>query len=270
MCNNLNAVILSSHQHAMEIKTPHTLKNPPVKEAITQIKVTPKTKFNKSFFESYAQLEKEKYPTSAPQQETLFQFISGEHGAHSGVTNKGISGYKLSSKDGQNIIQIAKDRFAVSRLEPYRTWDDLIQETHRTWVNYISIFEPSSVIGLSVRYINHFLIPSSMQKFEDYLECTPVIPKGLPQSFASFYVNYRLPNPETNAVANVQLIFEGAIETEDKSGMIIPIVLDSDVYKICTLDPSSDDIWNAFNELHDFKNTVFFQSLTYKTLEMFQ
>jgi len=52
--------------------------------------------------------------------------------------------------------------------------------------------------------------------------------------------------------------------------MIIPIVLDSDVYKICTLDPSSDDIWNAFNELHDFKNTVFFQSLTYKTLEMFQ
>lgn len=247
------------------------LARPPIKEAILQFLVTPSDTYTPDLLKKFVAAESDEYPKSLAQKETLIQFMSGDDGQHTGFTDKGVNGYKISSDDGLNIVQVFKDRLAVSRLDSYSSWEDLLEEAQRVWGVYTSIFNPKTATGVSVRYINHFVLPPDMKNFEDYLESTPNIPKDLPQGLASFYVRYQLPDPDTGAVASVQLLFEGVKFDEGSSEPRIPIVLDTDILKRCEI--ASEDvetIWDNFCQLHDFKNDVFFKTVKEKALEMFR
>lgn len=248
-----------------------TLARPPIKEAILQILVTPSDTYNPDLLKVFVDAESGTYPTSLAQRKTLIQFMVGNDTQHTDVTDSGVSGYKISSNDGLNIVQVFKDRLAISRLDSYTSWDDLLVEAQRIWDIYRGIFNPKEVKGLSVRYINHFMLPPKMKNFEEYLESTPNIPKELPQGLASFFVSYRLPDKDTEAVANVQLLFEGVTFDKDSQEPKIPIVLDTDVYKSSTIAPEDlETIWSNFSQLHDFKNEVFFNTVKEKAMEMFR
>jgi uncharacterized protein (TIGR04255 family) len=246
------------------------LARPPIKEAILQFLVSPSDAYTPELLKKFVEIESGKYPKSLAQRETLIQFISGNDGQHTGFTDKGVNGYKISSDDELNIVQVFKDRLAISRLDPYSSWEKLLEEAQRVWGIYISIFKPKTVTGISIRYINHFMLPSDMKNFEDYLESTPSIPKDLPQGMASFYVSYKLPDPDIEAVANVQLLFEGVKLDASTSEPRIPIVLDTDVLKKFEIATDAEVIWDNFSQLHNFKNEVFFKTVKEKTLEMFR
>ena len=247
------------------------LARPPIKEAILQLLVSPSDTYTPDLLKRFVGVESGGYPKSLAQKETLIQFMSGDEGQHTGFTDKGINGFKISSDDGLNIVQVFKDRLAVSRLDSYTSWEDLLAETQRLWNVYVDIFSPKSVRGVSVRYINHFILPSNMENFEDFLESTPNIPANLPQGLASFYVNYKLPDPAIEAVANVQLLFEGVRFNKDSKEPIIPIVLDTDIQKISEIATNdSEKILSCFDQLHDYKNEVFFNTVKEKALEMFR
>jgi len=247
------------------------LARPPIKEAILQLLVDPSDSFSPDLLKKFVEAENKEYPKSLAQRETLIQFMSGDDGQHTGVTDKGFNGYKISSDDGLNIVQVYKDRLAISRLDSYSSWEILLAEAQRIWDVYKDIVAPKAVKGVSVRYINHFILPSDMKNFEDYLESTPSIPKELPQGLASFYVNYKVPDPDMKAVASVQLLFEGVRFDEGSQEPKLPVVLDTDIQMI--FDTAAEDketIWDNFSKLHDFKNKVFFNTVKEKTLEMFR
>jgi uncharacterized protein (TIGR04255 family) len=246
------------------------LARPPIKEAILQFLVSPSDVYTPDLPKKFVEAESSEYPKSLAQKETLIQFISGNDGQHTGFTDKGVNGYKISSDDGLNIVQVFKDRLAVSRLDSYTSWESLLEEAQRVWGVYTSIFSPKTVTGISVRYINHFMLPPDMKDFDDYLESTPSVPKDLPQGLASFYVSYKLPDPDIEAVATVQLLFEGVKFDEGSPEPRIPIVLDTDILRKLEIAPHAEIIWDNFSQLHDFKNEVFFKTVKEKTLEMFR
>lgn len=247
------------------------LARPPIKEAILQFLVTASDTYTPDLLKKFVEAESGEYPTSLAQRETLIQFMSGDDGQHAGLMDKGVNGYKISSDDGLNIVQVFKDRLAVSRLDSYSSWENLLAEAQRVWNVYKGILSPKAVRGVSVRYINQFMLPPDMKNFEDYLESTPSIPKDLPQGLASFFVRYQLPDPDTEAVASVQLLFEGVKFDEGTQEPKVPIVLDADIQKISEIAPEdADAIWSNFEQLHDFKNEVFFKTVKEKTLEMFR
>lgn len=247
------------------------LARPPIKEAVLQLLISPSMSYKPELLKTFIKAESATYPTCMPQNETLIQLMIGEDGQQAGVKNKGVSGYKISSDDGLNIVQVFKDRLAISRLDSYSSWDDLVMEAQRVWGVYTSIFKPKSVKGVSVRYINHFLLPPDMKSFEDYLESTPRIPSKLPQELASFVTSYKMPDPETGAIANIQLIFQGAQYEKDSKELQLPIVLDTDVMKNFAVElDDCDAIWNSFSQLHDLKNEIFFNIVKEKTMEMFR
>lgn len=248
-----------------------TLSSPPIKEAILQFWVTPGDTYSSDFLKHFIDLETSRYPTSLAQRETLIQFMSGVDGQQAGVTDKGVNSYKISSADGLDIVQVFKDRLVVSRLEPYKSWGELLDEARRVWGVYQEVVKPSKITGVSVRYINHFILPPSMESFEEYLDSTPNIPENLPQGLASFYVNYQLPEPDSGAVANVRLLFEGAKYEKGSKDPLIPIVLDTDIKMKSEIEIEDDEsIISSFDQLHDFKNVIFFSTVKEKTLEMFR
>ncbi|VAW96217.1 hypothetical protein MNBD_GAMMA21-1349 [hydrothermal vent metagenome] len=250
------------------------LANPPIKEAILQFLVIPSDIYDSNLLKKFVEAENTRYPNSQAQRETLIQFMSGGDGQQTGFKDKGINGFKISSSDGLNIVQVFKDRLAISRLASYRSWGELLAETKRIWDVYKEIFSPKAVKGISVRYINHFLLPSDMKNFEDYLASTPSIPKDLPQGLASFYVNYKVPDPNIGAVASVQLLFEGVRfnnEPSEQKEPKIPIVLDTDIQMLFEEELKDEEmVWDTFSLLHNFKNKVFFKTVKEKTLEMFR
>jgi uncharacterized protein (TIGR04255 family) len=49
-----------------------------------------------------------------------------------------------------------------------------------------------------------------------------------------------------------------------------PIVLDIDVFMARQFDAHEEEFWRCLDQLRDFKNTVFFESITEKAMELFQ
>ncbi len=245
-----------------------TLPNPPIQEAVIQIKVAPSDLFTSECFKDFIDAISNDYPLNTPQQETIFEFIAQENSPSANVRKEGISGYKLMSSDELNIVQISQDRIAISRLSPYDSWERLYKDSMSLWAIYRKLFKPKKITGLSIRYINQFDLPKEMTSFEEYLNSSPVIPEGLPQGIGSFYTTYRLPNHSSGVVANVQLIYEGVKVKRDNNEVSVPIVLDTDVYQIAEIEENEMD--SVFQEMHDYKNDIFFRTLTKKAVEMFK
>lgn len=244
------------------------LKNAPIKESIIQIRVIPDPSLNAEDLNKLVIEEKIRYPKSESQKETILEFFSDRDKHSAGVQDKGIQGYKISSKDRRDIAQFFLDRFSVSRLEPYKDWTTLCSEAKRLWQKYKKNYKPKKISGVSVRYINNFSLPKNMIRFEDYLVSSPKIPENLPQGIGSFYSNIRIPDPDSGAVASVQHIFEGIKKKDDL--IQVPIILDVDVFKDTDIEPDSESVWELFESLHIYKNEIFFNSLTEECLELFK
>lgn len=247
------------------------LKNPPIKEAVIQIRVSPNKNLDISSLEAIAKKEDKRYTDISAQKTTIFELISSEEGHKTGVSDRGVNGYKIKDPNKRQIAQLFPDRLAVSKLDPYKSWVDLEKETKRLWEIYKEIAKPEKITGISVRYINHFDLPENMKNFEDYLVSCPNLPDDLPQAFASFYTNVRLPNSDIGAVASIQTIFEGVKKDDEiEKNIRIPIILDIDAYKKISIPIDSDELWEEFMNLHDYKNAIFFSSLTNKCLGLFK
>jgi uncharacterized protein (TIGR04255 family) len=103
-----------------------------------------------------------------------------------------------------------------------------------------------------------------MSDFGDYLAIPPDIPRGLPQGLASFLMRFVIPNPATGAIAIVTQSFESPSETHAQ------VILDIDVFKDVELPINGDECWSQFDALRDYKNAIFFESITERTKEMYK
>ena len=93
----------------------------------------------------------------------------------------------------------------------------------------------------------------------------PEVPEKLPQGLSSFLTRVVIPIPSLGATAIIIQALEGISDPS-----IIPIILDIDVFKEAQFDANGKDAWETIDKLRDLKNEMFFQSITEKTVELFQ
>jgi len=86
----------------------------------------------------------------------------------------------------------------------------------------------------------------------------------LPQSVSSFLTRLTVHDAEKSLNCSITQALESVQEDD------ITIILDIDAFKILNYDPEDQGLWEDFEALHDFKNDVFFSSVTDKTLELFK
>ncbi len=174
-------------------------------------------------------------------------------------------GLLLRTTDGKRVAQFRLDGFSVNQLPPYPGWDDLYPKSLDWWALYAESAAPKRVVRLAVRYINRFMLPSTTEDLEDWLQAPPPIPKELPQELSQFLTRVTIHEVETGNAAHVTQTME--YSTGDEG---VVLILDIDAFRTVAVSPDSQEIAETFPSLRGFKNRIFFESVTERTLELFR
>lgn len=260
--NAWNTDLLSPTHLPPMMKPFPNLERAPITEAIVDLRVdAPDLTMEK--IAGVHDVVREAFPQK--QDRIEYEFGLALSGSASAVQRKEKHlGWLAWSADRTRAMQARLDGFTFSRLPQYRDWDELRTEARRAWMAYSEAVKPRSVKRLAVRYVNRIELPQPVKSLGDYFETFPRIGPTLPQVLAGVYV--RLLIPFESAVASVTY----AIDVSGMTESVVPVVLDIDVFREADLEPQSDDVWAALEELRHIKNMVFFGSITKKLEEMFK
>jgi len=238
------------------------LKNAPITEALIDIQVRFQTPPSGEVLKSVSDAVSDEFPNIEERQRATFSVGSETEPS---IQQKS-HGLIVRSEDRVHALQIMPDRFAFSRLKPYSNWDELKANAERIWLIYRDITKPERIARLSVRFINKLPIPMPIQDFGEYFTKPIEVPKELPQGLSSYVIRMVIPDPVSQSVATIHQILEGSTPENQLS-----IIFDIDVHKLVDFPPEeSNDLSQMLEILRDYKNRIFFNSLTQKTLNLFR
>jgi len=245
--------------------TQRRLENAPITEALVDIRVNLPSDFDIKEFLTLSKDLSDRYPRHEER-----HLIAGSFGVEAGKPivqapeDKGIQGYIYKSGDGKNIAQFRIDGFTFSRLNPYSEWETVLSEAKRLWGLYSIKCLPELITRIAVRYINRLDLPLPIEDFADYLTAPPSVPDSLPQGVSQFLT--RVVINDADITANIIQTMKSSPEADH-----IGVILDIDVFKLkeeTGFEESS--IWPEFEKLRDFKNRIFFESITEKTARLYE
>jgi uncharacterized protein (TIGR04255 family) len=242
------------------------LQNAPIREAIIDLRVKLPSGITHEKLATLQESIKDQYPGKKYRRESQFAIKIKEGEPVKGVLkNEGVLGYLFLSADNTQIVQFRLDGFTYSKLKPYDSWENLRDEANRLWNLYSGSLNPEIINRVAVRYINNMEIPLPIKDFDEYLTSPPIVPKALPQSLSSFLTRMVIPDPSLPATAIITQSLEPTLKPN-----LISILLDIDVFREDNFDPNNLSSWDFIEKLRTYKNKIFFESITEKTVELFK
>ena len=241
------------------------LSRAPIREAIIDLKVSPSGEISK--LEQLCISLADRFPVQEEIRDTTFGFEFGPDGFKQKSVEGAVSrGRRLTSKDTRNIVQFRVDGFTFSRLPPYETWEEMSAIARPLWESYLEYSPAEKVTRAAVRYINLMGLPLPIGDFGEYLSSPPEVPTALPQEIAGFFSRVVLTHREMEVVAFVTQALETSV------GENAQVILDIDVFREAKdRDWNCRDlsVWTTLEQMRNFKNLIFFESITEKTAELF-
>jgi uncharacterized protein (TIGR04255 family) len=245
---------------------PH-LSKAPIVEAVIDLRVKLPPDFKLEVFHFLRAQMVEDYP-GLEEQQIIEQTIKQEPGQTAEFSTRvsGIHGHRLLSKDGKNVVQLRRDGFTFSRLNPYTQWEEVFGEAWRLWNMYVEAAKPLEVLRIAVRYINRLLLPLPFSNPEEYLKAPPMTADGWPSDMSAFLSRVVMHDPESEILVNVIQ----ALEPQACGQTSVTLLFDIDAYQDVSL-PADDATMRArFAGLREMKNRVFFKGLTEKAIDLFR
>lgn len=173
-----------------------------------------------------------------------------------------VNGIWLKSADELNVAQFRINGFTFNRLSPYPGWDVFFPEAMRLWRAYMDVIRPGAPTRLGVRFINRFDLQLPIGNIGEYLTSTPPVPPGAPQHVASLQSRLLTIDEDSRCAVGIAHSLARTIDLNKLS-----ITIDIDAFLVA---PFSQSIEDSLLILRERKNSVFFSSVTDKTLEQFR
>jgi uncharacterized protein (TIGR04255 family) len=242
------------------------LRNAPITEALIDVRIKIKEGFDIVRIEALHDAISSQYPDKKARHrlEGRFEFKKGEIPVSVGTET--VDGYIFTSGDNREVFQARIDGFTFNRLKPYDKWEAFRDEAGKLWRLFRELMSPE-IVRVGLRYINKFdipLFPDPLRDFSEYLTAAPIVPENLPQGVSSFLTRVVIHNPKIDAAAIITQAFEQIIDPK-----FIPIILDIDTFKQKDR-IDEEEAWQDLEELRQFKNEIFFSSITERTKELFK
>ena len=242
------------------------LRNAPITEALIDFRVKARAGFRVEEFESLKELLSDRFPETGQERDlqVTLKVIRGQ--PQPPVTqDPGLRGYLFRTSDRKTIVQFRVDGFTFNRLRPYTRWEDIFPQALELWDLYCSIAKPEVATRLAVRYINRIELPTGPVSMEKFLRAAPGIPPELPQTISSFLTRVTIHDSETAIAAHVAQALEAGA-----AGKPVAVILDIDAFMQREFAVDDPAIKQTLIQLREFKNRIFFNSLTEEALRRFE
>ncbi len=179
-----------------------------------------------------------------------------------------FEGYKLTSKDQADVVQIKPNMMACSRLAPYHGWESFEPRARENWEMWRKTTKHTKIKRIGVRYLNRIDIPlrrGHKIDIEDYLTIFPKYPE--PHLLTSF-TKYTMQVMGPFSIEGFYLIINTNVV---KPPMIdhFSIVLDLDLSPQGDMPQRNDKVWEMINQMREYKNNAFEMCITDKARELF-
>jgi len=238
--------------------------NAPITEALLDIKVQIEEGVTLNDLKAFHTAIKERFPEITEQRIFHASFKTGKDPTYTPGQERAL-GYLLRSQQDKKVVQYRFDGFAFNKLKPYENWAALKSEAMELWEPYLEQINPVKIVRIALRYINRIEAPLPMKHFNEYILTNPEIAPNLPQKVSHFLMRIELPNDEIPATAIVTMTMEKPTKQQK-----LPLIFDIDVFRQVEYNKNMNEIWNDFDKLRNFKNDIFFNSITDKTKELFR
>jgi uncharacterized protein (TIGR04255 family) len=220
----------------------------------------------KNYFSKVFEVVKTKYSKSEEQRSAQVQINPSDQNTPISVRMLTGDGYSFSTSDNKTSFTISNNTFTFQTGLPYSTWGNFFEQAWWAWKQCGLETKVGNLFWLSLRYINSFEVEGNADKImepSDYFKSYPQLPNAH-QDYTRFLLQYTLPIEPPLTRVNV------GIETRETMNNIFPIMFDLDT--ICNQNVPYNEVEaiKIFEKLRDYKNSVFFNNLTEKTLELFK
>jgi uncharacterized protein (TIGR04255 family) len=236
---------------------PRHLKRAPIVEAVVDIRARLPQSFEPTWLNPLADRLKSVFPTSAVQHKGRVTLNLAAGAKPPAMEDLGTSGIVLHSADRLLAAQLHLDGIALHRLSPYTSWTAIQPCALQVWNEYVSVANPEAVTRLGLRYINRIELPSPPGPLDQYLTSPPTAPPDFPPIITAFFNRITTTDPKRGCSAHIT----HAIDTSPASGLPI-LYVDIDVFRQGEWTPRSNEIEAMLEQLHGFKNELFFSLLT--------
>jgi uncharacterized protein (TIGR04255 family) len=244
---------------------PRRLARPPIVEALVDIRVSfPAEPAPEQFGPLRTALGTE-YPEIDERREMRAEFrVEGGKVVAPETHDLGFSGLFFRAPDKTRLAQLRRDGFTFNQLAPYTSGEAVLTEALRLWELYRKTLAPSTIDRVALRYINRLNLPfREGDEFKRFLNSPPELPEPAPQNVSEFL---------SRVVAFDRLAQASAIVIQKLDagapGQSTAVILDVDVFKLVSLDPSSE-LRPLLETLRELKNRTFFALLTNEALESY-
>lgn len=243
-----------------------TFKSAPITEALLDIRVKLPQDLTIENIESFYEKVKDEFPDKKERKhfQAKIDFSSDKPFSNEQISGK-IDGYLFKSSVEKKVVQSRMDGFTFNKLKPYNDWNSFSSEARKLWNIYYEMFNPLKITRIALRYINRIDIPLPFENFKEYILTIPEIACDLPQGLSNFFMQLNIPNIKINATAVINETMKEI--TKDNK---LPFIFDIDVFQINNYSNNDEKIWEEFEKLRNFKNEIFFNSLTKKAKELFK
>jgi uncharacterized protein (TIGR04255 family) len=242
------------------------LPHAPITEALIDFRVTPKEGLTFAGLKNAIEAADCGYYVKNPISEGTFALTLAPEGKPQTAAESAQVGLRLHSRDEKYVAQFRLTGFTLSRLPPYKKWENLIDETRRLWAIYVESLAPIRVVRVATRFINNLNLPLEPgESFQTYLHKLIDVPDEAPQIVESFFQRFQLFDAGSGARVILTLALDGIPLTG-----AIPVILDVDAFTAVNLKPADRELWTILERLRDLKNRSFFGTITEPAAELYE
>ena len=235
------------------------LSNPPITEAVIDIKVRLDENFNPENFSQVYEDIRNEYPNKMPRSQLT---VGVDMPTHNISKWGNFVGYWFQSEDKEKIVQFRNDGFSFNKLQPYSSWEEISEEARELWKRYKKITPNLHIWRVGVRYINHIATSrgSGLLELEKYLSEPPSAPRGIQGELSGFLSRISVKTEEQNIFCTVTTTFNLDLDA---------IILDIDAYKERETGFEDESVQEVLETLREVKNNIFENSLTSSALQSY-
>jgi uncharacterized protein (TIGR04255 family) len=174
-------------------------------------------------------------------------------------------GYSFRSEDGLQVVRVTRRGLSFHRLKPYLDWGHFESAVQFVWREFVSYFGPEYVSRLRVRYLNRIEVPHSFARLEEFLRLYPSVPDPIDTGLSGYLMRLVLQDESVPAVAHITHAVEA-----DLALPYIPMIFDIDVRREGELSTAGPTLWEAIHAMREYKDRLFFESITEDMKELFR